>query len=222
MRVLAHANSTGYQWTMMQSPDYVDSRTRFPYVVTRTLLLPYEQYRIAPDVGVVQELESSSALHRSSPCELIFLQAQASMNNISIKTQSLWETSSRLLATLVNEGLVKISLSRTDPDSSLNFKIEARNGHVGTEDDALQFLLAGVHQRACSEETLADPLLPLSPVELQPPIVAKLRGTHDPLPYTDLEPAALFEMISPWLDSSREAKTQILGELETSAKFQRK
>ena len=210
----------------MQFACHVDSRTRFPLMVTRTLLLPYEQIRIAPDAGllhnVVEEFGSSSALHYSSPCELISLQAQVSMNNLSIKSQSLWETSSRLLATLVNEGLVRISVSCTDPDRGLNFKIEARDGHVGTEDDALQFLLVGVHERACSGEEFTDPLLPLSPVDLQPPVVAKLRGTHDPMPCADVEPAALFEMIFLWLDSASEAKTEILRELETSAKFQRK
>ena len=144
------------------------------------------------------------------------------MKDISIKTRSLWETSSRLLATLANEGLVRISVSHTDPDSSVNFKIEAPDTHIGTGENALQFLLVGVHDRVCSPGKSTDPLLPLSPVDLQPPIVAKLRSTHHLRLCSDLEPAALFEMIFPWLDSASEAKTQILRELESSARFQRK
>lgn len=144
------------------------------------------------------------------------------MDNNWIKTQSRWETSSRLLATLVNEGLVKISLSRRDPDSHLYFKIEACEVQVEIEGNALRFLLVGVHERVWSEEKPTDALLPLSPVDLQPPVLAQMRSTSDPKPCTGLGPAALFEMICPWLDSAGEVKTQILRELETSARFQRK
>ena len=63
----------------------------------------------------------------------------------SIAAQSVWATSSRLLATLVNEGLLEVYLARVNPDNRLYLRIEGPK-HTGTMEYPLRAVLVAVHE----------------------------------------------------------------------------
>lgn len=133
------------------------------------------------------------------------------------KVKAIWETASRLLVTVVNEGLVKICYVPAETDNGLQIKIEARDE---LEEKTQHFVLVKARKRIGYDENSSKPVLPLSPQDLQMPVVMVNTKTHtcDQLVLSD--PGTLFNMMFPWLGLDIACKSQIIMELNSSARFQ--
>ncbi|KAL8821976.1 MAG: hypothetical protein Q9223_000056 [Gallowayella weberi] len=132
------------------------------------------------------------------------------------KVKARWETTSRLLATVVNEDLVKACIVPVETDNSLQIRLEARDE---LEVQAQHFVLIRVHKGFRYDERSAKPSLPLSPEDLQMPVTVNAKiHTRNQLVHTD--PGVLFDIIFPWLGFDIAYKSQIIKELNSSARFQ--
>ena len=137
----------------------------------------------------------------------------------SIKAQSLWETTSRLLATLINEGLVKVSITHANTDKDPHLRIEARDG---LEENAQHSILVKSHEGISCDGKMAKPSLPLLPEDLLLPMVVETQDADIRKQSIDLDPGMLFELVFSWLGYDSACKPQIVAELRSSARFQGK
>ncbi|KAL8783529.1 MAG: hypothetical protein Q9213_004575 [Squamulea squamosa] len=136
----------------------------------------------------------------------------------STKVRALWETTSRLLATVVNEGLVKVCVAPAEANNGLQIQIEARD-ELELQQKSQHLIRVRIYNGIRYDEKSAKPYLPLSPQDLQMPVTANA-NSHicDELVHPD--PGALFNIIFPWLGFDIACKSQIIMELNSSARFQ--
>ncbi|KAL8785633.1 MAG: hypothetical protein Q9195_008553 [Heterodermia aff. obscurata] len=139
-----------------------------------------------------------------------------SPNDLS-RAKAHWETTSRLLATLINEGLVKFDTTLREPDNSLHVRISPRDDSEGYDQRCI-FVRA---RREPGYDALKAKLsCPLSPEELQLPLVWNTTGDPVSNQLANSDPETLFEAIFPWLGYESACKAQIIKELRSSARFQ--
>lgn len=129
----------------------------------------------------------------------------------------MWQTSSRLLATLINEGLVKISVTCGSKKDDLRLRIAPRdefNNQVSAS------ILVRLHEKTHYVERSTMSILPLSPDDLALPITWEPANASHQTIGVSTEPGMLFDLIFPWLGYDSGCKPQIVAELSSSAKFQ--
>ncbi|KAL8775645.1 MAG: hypothetical protein Q9209_000141 [Squamulea sp. 1 TL-2023] len=134
----------------------------------------------------------------------------------STKVKALCETTSRLLATVVNEGLVEVSIASVEAYDGLQIRIEARDE---LEQKTEHLILVRVRKGIRYEEKSDKPSLPLSPQDLQMPVTVNAK-THNCNELVHPDPGILFDTTFPWLGFDIACKSQIIMELNSSARFQ--
>lgn len=143
------------------------------------------------------------------------------MNSVNdlFRTKAHWETTSRLLATLINEGLVNFDTTLGDTDNDLHVRISPRDDAGGYDQ---RCIFIRVRKESGYDALKAKLSCPLSPEELQLPLVLSTTCKRAPA-YNQLanaDPETLFEAIFPWLGYDSACKAQIIKELKSSARFQ--
>lgn len=129
----------------------------------------------------------------------------------------MWETSSRLLATLINEGLVQISVAYGSKEGDLGLRIAPRDEFV---DQFSGSLLVGLHMRTQNVERSIMSMLPISPDDLALPLTWEPANASHQTQGVSTDPGTLFDLIFPWLGYDSACKPQIVAELSCSANFQ--
>ena len=130
--------------------------------------------------------------------------------------QASFETTSRLLSALVNEGLVRATVTFTGP-TGFGLQIEGpgpvRNGSdltvwVGLAEDA-----------SYNSVTMTLPSL-LHPDDLRLPVVIVQSCSQGRLTQLEVGPGALFDRMYPWFGQDESARMTIINELDSSARNQ--
>jgi len=135
----------------------------------------------------------------------------------SIEDQAMWETSSRLLATLINEGLVQISVICGSMKDNLRLRIAPRDEFDNRFSGSM---LVGLHERTQNVEKSIMSMLPISPDDLALPLTWEPANASHQTQGVSTDPGTLFDLIFPWLGYDSACKPQIVAELSCSAKFQ--
>lgn len=135
----------------------------------------------------------------------------------SIEDQAKWETSSRLLATLINEGLVEISVACGSKKDHLSLRIAPRDDFINQSSGSM---LVGFHEEIHNVERSIMSILPISPDDLAPPLTWEPANASHHTQGVSMDPGTLFDLIFPWLGCDDTCKPQIIAELSCSAKFQ--
>ncbi len=131
--------------------------------------------------------------------------------------QAMWETSSRLLATLINEGLVEISVTYGSKEDGLRLRIAPRDGINNRVSGSI---LVRLHEKTHKMEGPIMSILPISPDDLALPLTWEPANASHQTIGVSTEPGMLFDLIFPWLGYDSVCKPQIAAELSSSAKFQ--
>lgn len=145
----------------------------------------------------------------------ILLRSDSGEGNISKHSQALFETTKRLLAEVVNEGLVDATIggSKNDQCLYLNSRLQA------TENDR-KWVKVGLQPGTVLETRDGKVACVVRPDSLQPPVVVGNGDGEE----EDLDPGAFFKFLSPWLveDADEEILNEIALELGNSARNQGK
>lgn len=129
----------------------------------------------------------------------------------------MWETSSRLLATLINEGLVAISVTCGSKEDSLRLRIAPRDEF---NNQVSGFILVRLHEKTHMMESPIMSILPISPDDLALPLTWEPANASHLTIGVSTDPGMLFDLIFPWLGYDSVCKQQIVAELSCSAEFQ--
>lgn len=135
----------------------------------------------------------------------------------SYATQSQWETTSRLLATLMNEGLVKLSFPVFRTDRGLQLLL---NPCAGTGQWTQISTTFRTDEEGRLDEELTGTLLPMSPNDLQQPVVLETRDKDRQDRWINPDAETLFEVLFQSFGYDSQSKAQICEELSSSARFQ--
>lgn len=135
----------------------------------------------------------------------------------SYATQSQWETTSRLLATLMNEGLAKVRFPVSHTKEGLQLLLEpyARYGSWAQISTTVRTNTEGRH-----DEELIGLLLPMSPNDLQQPLVLETQDKYHQNRWVNPDAETLFEVLFQYFGYDNGSKVQICEELSSSARFQ--
>ena len=139
--------------------------------------------------------------------------------NDLLRAKAHWETFSRLLTTLINEGLVNFDITLGDTDNDLRVRISPCND---SEENNHQGVLIRVRKESGYDAPMAQLSCPISPEELQSPLVVNTKDAPACNELANSEPETLFEAVFPWLGHEYSCKAQIIKELSSSARFQGK
>ena len=137
--------------------------------------------------------------------------------NDLFRAKAHWETTSRLLATLINEGLVNFDTTRGELENDLHVRISPRDEIEGYDHHSL---LVRVRRESGDNALEAQVSRSLSPEDLQLPLVLNTTGGPVYNQLANSDPETLFESIFPWLGYGSTCKAQIIKELRSSASFQ--
>lgn len=129
----------------------------------------------------------------------------------------MWETSSRLLATLINEGLVQISSTSGSNEDDLCLRIAPRDDCITHSSGSM---LVRLHKETQDVEIPIMSMLPISPDDLMLPLTWEPANASHQTRSVSTDPGILFDLIFPWLGYDGACKPQITAELSCSAKFQ--
>jgi len=135
----------------------------------------------------------------------------------SIEDQATWETSSRLLATLINEDLVKISVTCGNKEDDLRLRIAPREKVDGQFSGSI---LVSLHGKFHNVDRSIMSIIPISPDDLALPLTWEPANASHQSQGVSTDPGTLFDLVFPWLGYDRACKPQIVAELTSSAKFQ--
>ncbi len=137
-----------------------------------------------------------------------------------------FETTSRLLACLVNEGLVHASVVH-DPSSAVSVWLELRSWEESPGDRGTIRIRAAASPASRLIRTEESLQTTVRPIDLAPPVVIAHRHddtTTGELPgMVELNLAGVFDIVTPWLMDQgldRDKQNQIKAELENSAQNQ--
>lgn len=143
----------------------------------------------------------------------ILLRSDGGDANISKHSQALFETTKRLLAEVVNEGLVDATIggSKNDPYLYLHSRLPA------TKNDR-KWLKVGLQPGTVLETRDGKVAAVVRPDSLQQPVVISNGGGEE----EELDPGTLFQFLSPWLveDADEDILNEIALELGNSARNQ--
>lgn len=137
-----------------------------------------------------------------------------------------FETTCRLLACLVNEGLVHASVVHDD-SSAVSIWLELRSWEESPGDRGTIRIRAAISPASRLIDTEESLQTTVRPIDLAPPVV--ITHTHNDatmgeLPgMVELNPAVLFDTVTPWLVDQGldlDKQKQIKAELENSARNQ--
>ncbi len=129
----------------------------------------------------------------------------------SLKEQAAFETTSRLLACLVNEGLVKAFTCSNGTCLCLRNPQE-----TGTGSDEL-IVSVGLSEVFAENATFKLTKSLLHPEDLRLPVAIRHATGDVQYKTTEPDPVALFDAIYPWLGGNEDARRQIVQELMSSA-----
>lgn len=131
--------------------------------------------------------------------------------------RALFETTRRLLAEIVNEGLVDATIGGSSDNPHLNLL-----PRVDVKSDAAKWVRVGVKPGTVLETKDERVVAVVRPDSLQPPVIIGFNGEEEER--EELEPGTLFQLLSPWMveDASEDVLDGIAHELSNSAKNQGK
>ena len=132
--------------------------------------------------------------------------------------RALFETTRRLLAEIINEGLVDATIGGSSDRPHLI--LLPRVGMAETESDAAKWVRVGTKPDTVLETKDDRVVAVVRPDSLQPPVVIGFYGEKQER--EELEPGTLFQLLSPWMveDASGDVLDEIAHELSNSAKNQ--
>ena len=167
--------------------------------------------------GYPKSLCSTSELSARFHLSLPDLRPRMNSANDLLRSKAHWETTSRLLATLINEGLVNFDTTVGDTGNDIHIRISPRDD---SEADDQHCIFMRLRNESGYDALKSKLSCPLSPEELQLPLMLKTAGapTYNQLENSD--PETLFAAIFPWLGYEPGCKAQIIRELNSSANFQ--
>ena len=146
----------------------------------------------------------------------ILLRSDGGDGSMSKHSQALFETTKRLLAEVINEGLVDATVggSKTDQCLYLNSRLHAAGENVH------KWVKVGLQPGTVLETRDGKVACVVRPDSLQPPVVIGNGDGEE----EELDPGALFRFLSPWLveDADEEILNEIALELGNSARNQGK
>ena len=147
-------------------------------------------------------------------CSLILpwlvVQQRMDSETTTLKEHASWETTSRLLVSIINEGLVKLSVTRLDHANATVLRLEPTND---SENDAKDWLV----EVPCSSQ-LGEVTLPLSIGDLDFPVMGHFAGVWSGEMH--LDPATLSANLFPSFKYDAAYNAQILAEIRSSAALQ--
>lgn len=138
------------------------------------------------------------------------------VQGVSAEVEAMWETSSRFLASLINEDLVNVTVSCTDDGKYIKLRLEAHERH-----EDIAFVLQTRLKSSWNVCVISD-LLPIWLGDLQAPAFVNVRACafHD---YVEIiDPVILFKVTLPWFGVGNACRAQIIAELRSSTIFQSK
>ena len=174
---------------------------------------------LSSEVGTryLESLRSPSEFSVNFDSSLVNPRPRMKSANDLFRAKAHWETTSRLLATLINEGLVNFDTTRGELENDLHVRISPRDEIEGYDHHSL---LVRVRRESGDNALGAKVSRPLSPEDLQLPLVLNTTGGPVYNQLANSDPETLFEAIFPWLGYGSTCKAQIIKELRSSASFQ--
>lgn len=133
------------------------------------------------------------------------------------KSEALFETTRRLLSSLVNEGLCIASI-RADPSSTLRWIcLQAQNPL--TEGNGVSVVKVHLTPSASVKENNGKIISLVRPGQLLPPVMFESGEEDSQGPWVELDPGVIFATLYPWFGKGNEKSTLeiIKRELENSA-----
>lgn len=129
--------------------------------------------------------------------------------------RALFETTRRLLAEIINEGLVDATIGGSTESPYL--KLLPR---VDVKSDAAKWVRVAIKPGTALETKDDRVVAVVRPDSLQPPVVIGFHGKEEER--EELEPGTLFQLLSPWMveDASEDVLDGIAHELSNSARNQ--
>lgn len=130
-------------------------------------------------------------------------------------SQALFETTKRLLAEIINEGLVDATIGGSKNDQYLYL-----HSHLPAANDASNGFKVGLRPGTVLETRDGKVAAVVRPDSLQPPVVIGYGNGQE----EELNPEILFRFLSPWLikDADEDTLNEIALELGNSARNQGK
>lgn len=129
--------------------------------------------------------------------------------------RALFETTRRLLAEIINEGLVDATIGGSTDSPYLNLL-----PRVDVKSDAAKWVRVAIKPGTALETKDDRVVAVVRPDSLQPPVVIGFHGKEEER--EELEPGTLFQLLSPWMveDASEDVLDDIAHELSNSARNQ--
>ena len=129
--------------------------------------------------------------------------------------RALFETTRRLLAEIINEGLVDATIGGSTDSPYLNLL-----PRVDVKSDAAKWVRVAIKPGTALETKDDRVVAVVRPDSLQPPVVIGFHGKEEER--EELEPGTLFQLLSPWMveDASEDVLDGIAHELSNSARNQ--
>lgn len=129
--------------------------------------------------------------------------------------RALFGTTRRLLAEIINEGLVDATIGGSTDSPYLNLL-----PRVDVQSDAAKWVRVAIKPGTALETKDDRVVAVVRPDSLQPPVVIGFHGKEEER--EELEPGTLFQLLSPWMveDASEDVLDDIAHELSNSARNQ--
>ncbi|QRV99013.1 hypothetical protein RhiJN_27032 [Ceratobasidium sp. AG-Ba] len=143
--------------------------------------------------------------------------------NLELPQDAGMETTSRLLAVLVNEGLVKATAQDTDTISCLF--LSSTNDQKNSSEGIQVSLRQGTKYRLVSPATHDGPMVvipDLNPADIVAPVTLSSQVGSNASSQLEHRPEKVFDFVAPWLRAEKEVVTKLRGELKNSADNQEK
>ncbi|QRV86850.1 hypothetical protein RhiJN_14868 [Ceratobasidium sp. AG-Ba] len=144
-------------------------------------------------------------------------------HNAQLSQDASMETTSRLLAALVNEGLVDFTVQEIKSVSSLALQCLG-----GQKNDSACVI---VPLRQGTKYKLAPPAMPdeaavitpeLDPADIVGPVIIQHEVASNAAQQLEYRPEKVFDVVAPWICNDQEVAAKLRGELENSADNQEK
>ena len=135
----------------------------------------------------------------------------------TLRQRALFETTSRLLAAVVNEGLARGSVSRSEQGKDLGLRV---HGCETSKEDLGLSIWVGLAGDVPYDAVHLTLISPLYPTDLKLPVLIMNAQSTSAKERRELDPGVLFSIMYPWFGNDKAICARIEKELTDSARNQ--